>query len=76
MWDFDRSASRGMMACQGLYIFSHESALGNAPANQLFKRVDIRLKDGVEAPRSVDEYAISVDAVDLPEGITLTQLAV
>ena len=36
MWDLDRSASRGLMACRGLYVFSHESSLGNSPAHRLF----------------------------------------
>ena len=31
MWDLDRSAGRGLMSCRGLYVFSHESMLGNAP---------------------------------------------
>jgi len=39
MWDLDRSASRGMMTCRGLYIFTHESPFGNAPAHHLFERV-------------------------------------
>jgi CRISPR-associated protein Csd2 len=29
MWESDRSASRGMMAPRGLYVFSHEKKLGN-----------------------------------------------
>jgi CRISPR-associated protein Cas7/Csd2 subtype I-C len=31
MWEIDRSASRGLMATRGLYVFEHESRLGNAP---------------------------------------------
>lgn len=34
MWEIDRSASRGFMATRGLYVFSHDSGLGNAPAHQ------------------------------------------
>ena len=36
MWDIDRSAARGFMALRGLYVFSHESKLGNAPAQALY----------------------------------------
>src|SRR5207248_866109 len=39
MWDLDRSSSRGMMACRGLYVFTHDNGLGNAPAQSLFERV-------------------------------------
>lgn len=75
MWDLDRSSSRGLMACQGIYIFSHESSLGNAPAYRLFQRVQIQRNDGVEAPRRFADYTVSVDDSGLPPGITLTRLA-
>jgi len=74
MWDVDRSASRGMMACRGLYIFSHESVLGNAPADGLFKRVAVRRRDGIKAPRSFEDYQVAVKAEDLPAGVTMTRL--
>lgn len=74
MWDVDRSASRGMMACRGLYIFSHESALGNAPADSLFKRVSVQRRDGVKAARSFEDYQVTVNEEGLPAGVTLTRL--
>lgn len=74
MWDLDRSASRGMTACRGLYVFSHEDKLGKAPSHELFDRINIELKDNVEAPRSFNDYAVSVDADSLPEGVQLNKL--
>lgn len=74
MWDLDRSSSRGLMACQGLYIFSHESHLGNAPANRLFQRIQVHRNEGVEAPRSFSHYSVIVDDSNLPPGVTLTRL--
>ena len=74
MWDLDRSASRGLMACQRLYVFSHESSLGNAPAHRLFERVRISRRADVEAPRSFRDYSVEVDDTDLPSGVTLTRL--
>jgi CRISPR-associated protein Csd2 len=74
MWDLDRSASRGMMACRGLYIFTHESGLGNAPAHKLLERVEVKKHDDVIAPRSFRDYDVRVDEVDLPETVTLTRL--
>jgi CRISPR-associated protein Csd2 len=47
MWDHDRSASKGMMSCRGLYVFKHvgtdsnteqrkrQAMLGCAPAQAL-----------------------------------------
>lgn len=74
MWDLDRSSSRGMMACRGLYVFTHESPLGNAPAHVLFERVNVERKHGVEAPRSFPDYTVQVDEAGLPSGVTLTRL--
>jgi CRISPR-associated protein Csd2 len=74
MWDFDRSAARGMMACRGLYVFSHNSKLGEAPAHQLFGRIEARLGDGVETPRRFSDYIVSVDDANLPAGVTLNRL--
>lgn len=76
MWDVDRSASRGMMACRGLYVFSHESALGNAPAHTLLERIDVTRNGDIEAPRSFRHYTVSVNDADLPDGVTLTRLGV
>jgi len=71
MWELDRSASRGLMACRGLYVFTHDGPLGNAPAHRLFERVDVARKEGVEAPRSFAHYDVAVDEADLPAGVTL-----
>jgi CRISPR-associated protein Csd2 len=74
MWDVDRSASRGMMSCRGLYVFSHESSLGNAPAQSLFERVRVEQVEGIEAPRRFDHYVVTVDDTALPAGVTLKRL--
>ncbi|MDE0405989.1 MAG: type I-C CRISPR-associated protein Cas7/Csd2 [Nitrospira sp.] len=74
MWDLDHSASRGLMACRGLYIFSHDNDLGNAPAHALFDRLTVKLNDGIEAPRQFVDYTVTVQDDSLPEGITLTRL--
>lgn len=77
MWDVDHSAARGMMACRGLYVFTHadERGLGNAPAHKLFGHLDVRKKDGVEAPRRFEDYAVTAPSASaMPEGVTLTSL--
>jgi len=74
IWDVDRSASRGMLALRGLYVFSHANALGNAPAHSLFDRLHINLNEGVEAPRSIGDYTVTIDEADMPEGVTLNYL--
>src|ERR1051325_8878655 len=60
MWDVDRSSARGLMGCQGLYVFTHESPLGNAPAQRLFERVHVARRPGVEPPRGFRDYDVEV----------------
>ncbi len=74
MWDLDRSASRGQMSPRGLYIFSHEKKLGNAPAHKLFERIQVQRKDGILTPRKFTDYDVVIQESDLPPGITLTKL--
>ncbi|WP_295071752.1 type I-C CRISPR-associated protein Cas7/Csd2 [Ruminococcus sp.] len=68
MFENDRSAARGKMCLRKLYVFKHESALGNAPAHILFDKIKVERKAGVEPPRSFGDYEITVDR-DMPEGI-------
>ena len=44
MWEQDRSAARGMMTCRGLYVFSHATPLGDAPAHKLFEHLDVHAR--------------------------------
>lgn len=73
MWDLDRSASRGLMACRGLYVFTHDNPLGRAPAHRLFERVGAHKRDDVETPRKFNDYVVEVNDRELPEGVTLTR---
>lgn len=71
MFEHDHSAARGEMTTRGLYVFKHESHLGNAPAHSLFERIKPKLKEGVSVPRSFDDYNVAVDDTNLPTGVTL-----
>jgi CRISPR-associated protein Csd2 len=71
-WELDRSASRGMMGLRGLFVFSHDNKLGNAPAHTLFDRVEAESEK--DAPRSFSDYAVDVDDANLPDGVTLSAL--
>lgn len=72
MWEIDRSASRGLMATRGLYVFEHDSMLGNAPAHDLFDLIEVPPLGADKAPRSFKEYKVS--AKDPPKGVTLHRL--
>jgi CRISPR-associated protein Csd2 len=74
MWELDHSASRGLMACRGLYVFSHASEVGEVSAHTLFDRVGITRREKDRATRSFSDYEVVVDDKDLPAGVTLTRL--
>jgi CRISPR-associated protein Csd2 len=71
MFEHDHSAARGEMATRGLYVFEHESELGNAHAHDLFERIRPRLKEGVAVARGFGDYAVTVDDGNLPAGVKL-----
>ena len=70
MLDHDRSAARGEMNARGLYVFRHETALGNAPAQKLFDSVTVAKRPEVKIPRSFSDYAVNFDAAKLPPGVS------
>jgi CRISPR-associated protein Csd2 len=72
MFEDDRSASRGLMATRRLIVFKHDSPLGNAPAHELFDRVDVTRSDpAAQRPaRKYSDYTVSVRAAELPPGVT------
>jgi CRISPR-associated protein Csd2 len=87
MYEHDRSASKGLMTVQRpLYVFRHEGTdtdaeqrrrqamLGCAPAHELFGLVEVRKRDGVEAPRAFSDYTVTVDRDRLPAGVSLLEL--
>lgn len=72
MFEHDRSAARGEMSTRGLYVFEHESELGNAHAHQLFDR--IKLEARTDRPtREFSDFVVTVDERDSP-GVKLKRL--
>jgi CRISPR-associated protein Csd2 len=75
MFELDRSASRGQMSTRRLYVFEHDSPLGNAPAHELFDRVHIERSGEHDFPQNFADYAISVDDRDLPQHVRLYDMS-
>ncbi|MDO9453745.1 MAG: type I-C CRISPR-associated protein Cas7/Csd2 [Stagnimonas sp.] len=71
MFEHDRAAARGEMTTRGLYVFEHESALGNAQAHTLFERIQPKLKNEATIPRNFADYTVQVDDSNLPTGVRL-----
>lgn len=71
MFEHDRSAARGEMTTRGLYVFKHDSKLGNARAYSLFERIQPKLNEGVVVPRDFSDYTVTVNETDMPAGVSL-----
>lgn len=74
MFENDHSAARGNMAVRELIVFKHDSELGNAPSYKLFERVHVQKKDEDKVPRSYDDYEVTVDTDNLPQGVTCQRM--
>jgi len=85
MYDHDRSASKGMMSCRGLYVFKHvgtdsdpnqrvkQAMLGCAPAHKLLDKgavIDI-VRKSANSPRCFSDYEVTVHRDRLPAGVEL-----
>ena len=71
MFEHDRSAARGEMSTRGLYVFKHDSELGNAPAHALFDRLKTQLKTPGAVVRDFGEYSVQFDGQELSPGQTV-----
>ncbi|MBK9274292.1 MAG: type I-C CRISPR-associated protein Cas7/Csd2 [Flavobacteriales bacterium] len=74
MFEHDRSAARGQMATRGLYVFKHDSDLGNAPAHDLFSRIHVKRKDGVDIARDWSDYDVTINEANMPNGVKLERV--
>jgi CRISPR-associated protein Csd2 len=72
MFEHDRSAARGLMSSQKLFVFKHQDKLGNAPAHKLFDLIDIQRNTRTEGPaRSFKDYDVTVGLA--PDGVEIIE---
>jgi CRISPR-associated protein Csd2 len=72
MFEHDRSAARGLMSSQKLFVFKHQDKLGNAPAHKLFDLIDIQRNARTEGPaRSFKDYDVTVGLA--PDGVEIIE---
>jgi CRISPR-associated protein Csd2 len=75
MFEHDRSAARGEMSTRGLYVFKHDSELGNAPAHALFERLQVKPVEAGAVARSFDAYSVLFDGQGLSVGQSIQPAA-
>jgi len=84
MYEHDRSSSKGVMSVrEPIFVFQHsgtdtdpkqraqQAKLGCAPAHKLFDLIEVKKRDGVEAPRSFADYGVLFHQSGLPAGVKI-----
>lgn len=84
MYEHDRSASKGVISVrEPVFVFQHvgtdtnedqrrqQAKLGCAPAHKLFELVEVKKREGVEAPRSFSDYKVTFHKSRLPKGVRI-----
>ncbi len=71
MFEDDHSAARGKMAVRKLVIFKHDHPLGDAPSHRTLELAAAKRREGVDVPRSFDDYEINIDTNACPEGVSI-----
>lgn len=71
MWDVSKTSSKNL-ALQKMVVFTHDNPFGNAPTHELFNLIKVQAK--VKYPRSINDYDITFNPDDVPEGVTVTVL--
>lgn len=70
MFEHDRSAARGLMSTRRLIVFEHKTELGNAPAAELFDRVEVR-RVATGHARSFKDYEVNLDGMPVGSALTI-----
>ena len=74
MFEHDHSAARGKMAVRELIVFKHSKELGDCPAYKLFDAIEVRKKEGVEFPRSYQDYIVEIHEEGIPDSVEMKRM--
>jgi CRISPR-associated protein Csd2 len=74
MLEHDHSAARGKMTARKLFVFKHDSLLGNAPAHKLFELIEVKPTHDPAAPaRAFTDYQVTVQRDQLAAKVELIE---
>ena len=74
LYEHDKSTARTDAYVRRLFEFKHDSIYGNAPNYELLQRIQIRPKVEPDQVRKFEDYEVSVDLTDMPEGVSFRQI--
>jgi CRISPR-associated protein Csd2 len=73
MFEYDRSAARGLMSARKLYVFKHLDPIGSAPAYKLFDLIKIERENKEFPARDFSDYKIEVAKGKIPDRVELIE---
>ena len=71
-WEYNRSAHRTGVNLRRVYVFEYPNARGVEPSHVTAARINVALREGIDEPRSFDDYVITVNE-ELPSGMDLSR---
>src|SRR5699024_9535776 len=74
MFENDHSAARGKMAVRELIVFKHSKELGDCPAYKLFDAVEVKRNEGVEYPRTYQDYTVEIHETKIPDSVEVKRM--
>ena len=75
MFEENISATGGLRTVRQLAVFKYDSALGGGMRNSdIQKIIEVQKREGVDVPRSYDDYQVEVHAERLPSNVVLEHL--
>lgn len=72
MFEIDHSAARGKLCMRKLYVFKHDSPLGNTPSHLLFDKITVARNAGTDIVRAFGDYTVTVGK-EMPQGVELIE---
>jgi CRISPR-associated protein Csd2 len=74
MFEHDHSAARGKLNARRLFVFKHDSSIGNAPSHKLFELININRNGDTSRPaRSFSDYNITINESAIPGGVSIEE---
>lgn len=72
MFENDASSTRGLMTTRLIMVVEHAKTIGSIPRDLILESVTAKLKPGIDAPMSFNDYEINIDKDALTKAAKVT----